>query len=65
MISLQDRELNAGFKKQSSAVVALPRRQLKCSNFTGRKKGNRSGRKGKEGKESKGGMEGEETRREK
>ena len=38
-----------GLKKQSSLVAVLPGIQLKCSNFPGRKKGNRkrNGRKGK------------------
>ena len=40
--------LKAGLKKQSSMVAVLPGRQLKCSNFPGRKKEKRNGRKGKD-----------------
>ena len=51
-----------GSIKRSSVVAALPGRQLKCSNFPGRKKekGKRNRRKDKKGKKAKKeGMEGE------
>ena len=50
-------------KKRSSVVAMLPGRQLKCSNFPGRKKekGKRNGRKGKRRERNK---EGNERRKE-